>query len=111
MSTTNTLVSNTNDNSLVSNPSDGDATRQYTAAELRNILGNLSPAQLAEYTREESPPGTVTVDRRARTESDSVQSSLESLAEERDKMERYYGAKTHVEERSGHVWKSIYRLP
>ena len=107
MSRTNTSVSNTNDNSMLSDPSGGDATRQYTATELRNILSNLSPAELAEYTREESPPGTVTVDRRARTESDSIQSSLESFQEEIDTMSRYYGAKAHVEERSGHVWKSI----
>jgi len=91
------------------NPSDrsSDATRSLTETELRAIFAAMSREDLDKYSGGINLPGTVTVHKAKGRESVSAQSSLESLAEERDKMERYYEAKALVEERSGHVWKSI----
>jgi len=84
----------------------GDGTRSLTEKEIRAIFAGMSKEDIEKYSVGKELPGSVTIDR-TRIEPVSAQSSLESLAEEREKMERYYDAKALVEERSGHVWKSI----
>ena len=91
-----------------SNPSprSADGTRSLSESEIRAIFGRMTKADIAKYSSAgEELPGSVTI--RARVEPVSAQTSVESWAEEKEKMERYYDSKAFVEERSGHVWKSI----